>query len=399
MAKPVDSSDSEDREDGMSRLQIENFAHLRSVDIAFGDLTVLVGPQASGKSLTLQWLKAALDGRNIVKALTDAGHPADEPAHLVDLIFGVGMGSGWSADSSVRWENRAVDPGSLSRRGDKQGKARLLYIPAHRALLINDGWAQPFQKLGPDTPVVARLFSQWLFELFRPALDGGALFPRERVLKSEYRDRIDAAVFHGGEVSLREDEGRVRRLHLTHGDVQLPFMTWTSGQREFTPLLFGLYSALPPRKQTKDEHLEWVVIEEPEMGLHPEAITVVLLLCLELLSRGYRVVVSTHSPLVLSAVWMLRRLREIGAGPEFVCDAFDVPARGKTKDVANAALDRGRSLRTFLLKHGPDGVVSKDISSLDPGSEDDDVSGWGGLAGFGSHFGETVRRAVEASRR
>lgn len=135
------------------------------------------------------------------------------------------------------------------------------------------------------------------------------------------------------------------------------------------------------------------------MGLHPEAIVVVLLLCLELLHRGYRVVISTHSPLVLSAVWMLRRLREVGADPKFVCDAFDVPAGGATKQVAASALEDGKSLRTYLLKHEADGVRSKDISSLDPGDADDDVAGWGGLAGFGSHFGDTVRCAAESSGR
>ena len=96
-------------------------------------------------------------------------------------------------------------------------------------------------------------------------------------------------------------------------------------------------------------------------------------------------------------VWMLRRLREVGANPKFVCEAFGVPASGAMKRVAESALDPQKSLRTFFLKHGPDGVRSKDISSLDPGAEDDDVAGWGGLAGFGSYLGETVRRAVEAS--
>ena len=40
-----------------------------------------------------------------------------------------------------------------------------------------------------------------------------------------------------------------------------------------------------------------------EMGLHPRAIAVVMLMVFELMARGYRVCISTHSPQVLDAVW------------------------------------------------------------------------------------------------
>lgn len=42
-------------------LEVHDFAQLRSVDVAFGDLTILVGPQATGKSTVLQLLKLAVD--------------------------------------------------------------------------------------------------------------------------------------------------------------------------------------------------------------------------------------------------------------------------------------------------------------------------------------------------
>lgn len=54
-------------------LSIQNFAQIRSVDVEFADLTVLVGAQGTGKSLALQWLKTALDQPHIVAALADAG--------------------------------------------------------------------------------------------------------------------------------------------------------------------------------------------------------------------------------------------------------------------------------------------------------------------------------------
>lgn len=380
----------------MPRLHIRNFAHIADATLDFGDLTILVGAQGTGKSLALQWLKAALDGKQIVSALRDAGQNVTRPDDtLIDLIFGVGMGGAWTEDTRVTFDGKAVRPSTLGKLGS--GTETVFFIPAHRAMLISDGWAAPFQKLTAETPVVARLFSQNLFDRFS-AREGDKLFPLERVLKRQYRDLIDDAVFHGGTVGIEEDRQHAKRLKLTHGKSQLPFMTWTAGQREFTPLLLGLYHLLPPRKMLKQPEIDWVVIEEPEMGLHPQALSVFMLLVLDLLWRGYRVVLSTHSPLVLTVAWMLRRLRETNARWQRVCEGFGFGGSAGTRrrdlrPVAEEVLKR--DVRTYLLAFGDDGKVrSRDISSLDPGDESDEVSGWGGLTGFSSRFADAVRHAV-----
>jgi hypothetical protein len=376
----------------MATLHIEDFAHIREVHIEFGDLTVLVGPQATGKSLALQWLKTALDGKHIVAALREAGQEV-EPSILIDLIFGVGMGSAWRKDESVvKLDDKPIKPSSIAALGGAH--ETVFFIPAHRAMLISDGWAAPFQKLTAEVPVVARLFSQNLFDRFSRR-SGDKLFPLDRVLKKPYRELIDAAVFHGGIVRVEKDAHHTKRLKLTHGSSQLPFMTWTAGQREFTPLLLGLYHMLPERKKTKIESVDWVVIEEPEMGLHPEALRVFMLLVLDLLWRGYRVVISTHSPMVLTAVWMLRRLQEESAAWQRVCDGFGIKRSQQMEPVAKAVLKK--ELRTYSLALDSEGMVrSKDISSLDPGDDDDEVSGWGGLTGFATTFSRAVRDAANA---
>ncbi len=371
-------------------LSIRNFAQLSSVNLELGDLTVVVGAQGTGKSLALQWLKAAIDGKQIVDALQEAGQDTKKPEALIDLIFGVGMAQAWDPhNTAVSFDGRSIQPSLLRKRGN--GEEKVFFIPAHRAMLISDGWAAPFQKLTAEVPIVARLFSHELFTLFS-SRDQERLFPLNRLLKSEYRTLINDAVFHGGTVAVEQDQQHAKRLKLTHGKSQLPFMTWTAGQREFTPLLLGLYHLLPPRRLVKQPDIEWVVIEEPEMGLHPQAISVFMLLVLDLLWRGYRVVLSTHSPLVLTVVWMLRRLSEKGARWQLICDAFGAN-RTALKKVAEAALTK--EYRTHLLSFQKDGKVSsKDISTLDPGSDDDEVSGWGGLSGFASHFGDAVRLAA-----
>jgi energy-coupling factor transporter ATP-binding protein EcfA2 len=372
-------------------LTIRNFAHLRDVRLELGDLTVLVGPQGAGKSLALQWLKVAMDGRQLVEALRSAGHPTDRPDVLIDLIFGTGMAPAWrDGETEVALGERRIEPRTIGRLGD--GREKLFFVPAHRSMLISDGWAAPFQKLASDTPAVARLFSQNLFDRFS-GKDAGTLFPVDKRLKREIREQIDAAVFHGGQIGIEEDAQHARRLRLVHGPMHLPFMTWTAGQREFAPLLLGLYHLLPSTRLRKRKETSWVVIEEPEMGLHPQAITAVMLLVLDLLWRGYRVVLSTHSPHVLTMLWMMRRLQFHQARWQLVCEAFGVRPPQRMQEVAKTALLK--DYRAHLLAFDVEGkVTSKDISELDPGSEDEAVAGWGGLTGYSSRFGEAVRQAV-----
>jgi hypothetical protein len=45
----------------MKRLTLRNIGPIKEADLRFGDLTVLVGPQATGKSISLQWLKLLND--------------------------------------------------------------------------------------------------------------------------------------------------------------------------------------------------------------------------------------------------------------------------------------------------------------------------------------------------
>ncbi|GKT22650.1 AAA family ATPase [Acidovorax sp. SUPP3334] len=377
----------------MSKIEINNFAQIKDVSLKLGDLTILVGAQGTGKSLALQWLKTAIDGRHIIKSLNDAGQVAKTKSEAVELIFGTGMGNAWGDKSSIKFDGSLVNPDTLKRRGTLAERA--FFIPAHRSALISDGWAAPFQRLSAEMPVVARIFSQNLFDRFNSG--DSDLFPVSKLLKQRYRSLIDDAIFHGGTVALETDSMSTKRLKLTHGKSKLPFMTWTAGQREFTPLLLGMYHLLPRTNKRKDQNIDWAIIEEPEMGLHPEAITVFLLLVMDLLWRGYKVVLSTHSPHVLTAVWMLQRLKTYHARWQLVSEAFGVPA-GELRDVSEAALNK--DYRAHFLSFGDDGkVTAQDISKLDPDAEMAGEADWGGLTRYSSRFGDAVRKAVNENER
>jgi hypothetical protein len=158
--------------------------------------------------------------------------------------------------------------------------------------------------------------------------------------------------------------------------------------------LLGLYHVLPPRQLKKRPEIDWVVIEEPEMGLHPQAISVFMLLVLDLLWRGYRVVLSTHSPLVLDAVWAIRRLAELHSRWQLLCKPFGVSRLPAVRQVMEHALKSQYRVFFFQIDRATGRVTARDISGLDPGSEDEAEANWGGLTGFSSHFGEAVRAAV-----
>jgi hypothetical protein len=378
----------------MDVLEVTNFAQIDTARVEFGDLTVLVGPQASGKSLLLQWLKLAIDVGEVVFALKEAGHDVKSERNLLDLTFGEGMSAAWrNGETSVHFNGVSVSPHSWVRGLKKKQHGSVFFIPAHRAILLAEGWPAPFLlKLNADTPVVARLFSQNLYERFS-GRQAAPLFPVQRILKEQYRELIDGAVFHGGKVEL-EKEGLRYRLRLNFHGISLPFMTWTAGQREFTPLLLGLYHLLPPRKEKKRKEVDWVVIEEPEMGLHPQAVAVVMLVVLDLLWRGYRVVISTHTPLVLDIVWAVRRLHDHAARWQLLAHAFcagETPPIRKVMEHALAA-----DYRVFFMEIDQESrlVRSRDISGLDPDAANDNEASWGGLTGFSSRFGDAVRTAV-----
>lgn len=54
----------------MEKLTLRNLGPIKEAELTFGDLTVLVGPQASGKSIAVQMLKLCEDRRAIHEQMT-----------------------------------------------------------------------------------------------------------------------------------------------------------------------------------------------------------------------------------------------------------------------------------------------------------------------------------------
>lgn len=382
------------------RLEIEELGPIESADVEFGDLTVVVGPQATGKSIFLQTLKLVLDRDHIHD--TFRRHSVSfggDAAAFLGGYYGKGMSAAWTDDSSLRWNGQALTLPGLARPGSsKKGRyERLFFIPAQRVMSLAGGVPQNFRSFSYGDPYTLRYFAEavriFLEEEFGTK---GELFPQSNRLNEVLRKPIGADIYGEGTLKTEVKDFSPRmELRIPGHDEGLPFLAWSAGQREFTPLLLGLYWLCPvaiSRRRSgegKAEAIEWVVIEEPEMGLHPKGIATVLLLVLELLRRGYRVVVSTHSTVVLDLVWALRELQSLDGTEADVRSLFGLPKTPYTAKLARTAL--GKEYRTYFFdRHRR----VQDISRLDPGAASRDEADWGGLAGFASRVGEVLTAAV-----
>ena len=100
-----------------TRLQVENLGQIASADVTFGDLTVLVGPQATGKSVFLQTLKLLVDAGPVLGELKrfniDWGGKLPS---LLELYFGEGMSRIYDATRTrLSVEGTALDLDSAVR--------------------------------------------------------------------------------------------------------------------------------------------------------------------------------------------------------------------------------------------------------------------------------------------
>lgn len=372
-------------------MKLANIGPIKEADLAFGDLTVLVGPQATGKSIAFEFLKLLIDTGQVQQQMTRYGLDwKGDWREFLDAYLGEGMHSIWSAASQVLWGDEVIAAEKLAHRRRPKADEYMFLIPAQRVLALRDGWPRPFADYSPGDPYTVRDYSEKLRTLVeREFGQSGRLFPQKGRLKVELRKMLATHVFGG--FSLTVDKIRQqKRLVLGGVADSLPFMVWSAGQREFVPLLLGLYWLMPPTNRPRRGQLEWVVIEELEMGLHPRAITVVLLMVLELVARGYRVCVSTHSPQVLEAVWAIQRLRDSCADAKALLKVFSTPATQAMQKMATVVLEKELKVYYFDRQSGK----TTDISGLDPANPNAAEAAWGGLAEFSTAANAAVAEAV-----
>jgi hypothetical protein len=375
------------------RLEMKRVGPIRSADVTFGDLTVVVGPQATGKSIFLQTLKLLLDRPVIQRRFGDFGVEFNgDSAAFLGGYFGKGMAAAWKRDSALNWRDKPFTfPGLAKRSLAHDPQERLFFIPAQRVMSLDKGQTQNFGQFEYGDPYTLRDFSNTLHALVQNEFGAkGELFPQRNRLNAVLRKPIVEHLYGGSSLIVDAKEFTKRLVLKVPGHKEgLPYTAWSAGQREFTPLLLGLYWLCPGGPGKRRDAIEWVVIEEPEMGLHPQGVEAVLLLVLELLQRGYRVVVSTHSPVVLDLVWALQEFKRHGGTGADVRRLFGLGASAFARKLGESVLDK--DLRVYFFERG---AQVRDISGLDPQADAEQEALWGGLVGFASRTGQLIADVV-----
>lgn len=366
----------------MEKISIRNLGPITEADITFGDLTILVGPQASGKSILLQMVKLISDTAVIHERLRNHGYIWTNEKELLESYLGEGMSEVWNSHTIINSDDKLFSR-KLLVNSVNNVEQKVFYIPAQRVIAIQNGWPKPFGEYGND-PYVLKAFSDALraameFDLSAPYFVSGS--------GKKNKDHLYRGIYYNGEFEI-DVKDRRRRFVLNIEGNKIPYSVWSAGQREFMPLWLGVNLLV----NTSYRNIKVAIIEEPEMGLHPAAIKQVIILLLELIGKGYKVIISTHSPVFLEFAWAFKILQEEKASAQALIDMFEVNKADLPQDFFTDILSK--SVRTYYFNRKENGVVVKDISSLDAGSEDADISEWGGLSSFGSKASEVVAKNV-----
>lgn len=365
----------------MDNFVVENLGPIAKAEVDFGDLTILTGPQASGKTLFLETFKLVKDFDYLIFSFP--ANSEDNGDDFLDYYYGEGMHSLITKDThlslngdktDINYTREALKKASNNKQNEYE---QVYYIPAQRSLAFSEGRIKTSDDF-INSPYVVPKFCYYL-----------RLVLGTKTFKFENFDSL-----HNAELKTRRSAGSLRLSMILHNQV-IPYMAWSTGQRELTPLLmalecFQLAISLEPLDLNYIEHTKYIVIEEPEIGLHPRAIIEFMFTVLKLMKSGVKVVISTHSSTPLDFVWAMNHLKESNAKIDNIAEMFDFKI--KDKSVFDGLAEKVIKVYYFSPDKKTRKVYSKDISSLDVYSEDEDVSNWGGMSLSADRAGSIVSK-------
>lgn len=379
----------------MNVLEVKNVGPIKHAKVEFGDLTILVGPQASGKSVFLQMLKLVEDYGWIRQRLGESSASLNgDASRLFDAYFGVGASAYWTTASRVNHDGVKFDPKATAEANLES----VHYIPAQRAMAFTlRGWPISFSDFPNEIPYVLKDYGDDLQRYLGQFSSRADTIPVEfDELPKSILERAEDAILPG--FKLRIDQSTVyRRLMLVkpNDPTALSVSMWSAGQRESIPLLMSLARYSHSSRLNERSYPDWLILEEPEMGLHPDGVMAIMGVVLYLLAKSSQVCISTHSNAVLEVAWVIRLFQEEGISAENLLKVFRLPKSKSLMEIADAVMNKRVSVFYFDREAG----TTKQISRLDPGAEDQDESGWGGLTSWSGHVGNVIASALSLKGR
>ncbi len=348
--------------------EVKNLGPIKDCKVEFGDITFIVGPQASGKTMFLESLYLYRYKDEIEDNLKKYSYNFKGLIDLTKLFYGDFQSNLW---------NRTTE--CLLNGINIYDKEQILlpfidFIPAQRSVTIIDGRFKNFNEFDLECSYIVKEFSE--------ILRNYTSIKNFEDFKFEYIESI----YHKGHIFIDDSTFGQKKFRMKVGDSNIPFSSWSMGQKEFTPLSIFLqgspYDWIPG----------YLIIEEPELGLHPQAILdfmsylITNVFCNHQKDVNTKLIISTHSDTIIQLAWALVNLAENATEEEYIKNVSELlNIKGDTQNLKYLYQHKD-NIKTFFFKDG----VSKDISSLDAWSDDEDVVEWGGLTSFISKSGNIV---------
>ena len=254
----------------LERIKVKNFRCLRNVTVPLRPLTVLVGPNDSGKSAFLMALQYLTNIRNL-----DALDP-------------------WRAENSESVEVEGEQPGTLFRRRGNQGThggplddllpISLFQLPSTGIEMHSSGYSDEGRP--PDIDPQGRGIPSLLDHLLR----------RDRKRFFDVVNAMKALVRGFEEIEIATPDAGSRRI-----DFLIEHGFRISGDRTSVGLRLMLFFVTLAHHPYPSRT---ILLEEPENGVHPKRLADVMKLLREITQgilggHAAQVILTTHSPYLL----------------------------------------------------------------------------------------------------
>ena len=254
-----------------SRVHVQNFGCLKDVTFKLTPLHAVIGPNDSGKSTFLRLMEMICQPGRAIHPVTNQLLPVEHYTRIRCERYGV-------------WQNNFP----VKRHGGFNWENSFATSPVPRILRLDpDEMRKPWQLLTVDEPL-------WFFSERGHGLSSlyDAIFSRDPEWFFDVQAAVRTHFPHVKSISLRNVSHSQKEIGVTLVDG-----TSVGAANLSEGMLY--YLAFAALKKLPGEQL--FLIEEPENGLHPARIAVVMDLLRDL-SKTSQVILATHSPLVVNCL-------------------------------------------------------------------------------------------------
>jgi hypothetical protein len=296
------------------RLIIRNFGPIREADIDVHDLTLFVGPQATGKSLATQILFFLRDIEYLLAGDVPRGDTAREtvlsalqwwlgndPSMYVQDKTVLNLVNG-QTEYKVSWRGEKISVSqALSLRiekaeQDRRKQSPKVYIPAGRSLYsFLPPHYTPSLRFVQNWPGYNKLFYETIGDLTE------LLWHRQESNQLSLFDGSSEFQFLRQRMT-RVLKGKMRYIQntvaLEIGSRRFPSVALSAGQMETWPFWAVVEAGMVPLGLNFNP----IYFEEPEAHLHPGAQVTIMEVVAHLVDKGTNFLITTHSPYILYAV-------------------------------------------------------------------------------------------------